>query len=562
MTSLFRLLGQSMPALNFKQIKWYAAIPSLLFLCLGIAFLPLAGVQEDEVYFATAIYHLPMATVFDARLFDRQIPLMLLSYLGALKSWIYYPIFDRIRPSYLTVRLPMLLVAAVSIWIFIWILERLHGRKVARVGGILLATDTIYLLTSVYDWGPVALQHLLALAGIAFLLRFHASGRPATLFWGFFWFGLAFWDKALFVWFFGGLLVAAIVLFPRELWSRCTPKNLGLAAAGLLLGALPLVAYNFASDFATFRSNSTFVLSQFPSRVHALRITWDGEILFEYMVHAPWAPGKINEPDSALFEASDEIESLVGFRYHYYNALEPAFLLAVALLPFIWRTRARKPALFCLIALAVAWLQMAFTKDAGLGAHHVVLLWPLPHWFLAVVFVEATAWRPLERKHAGAILLAILVGFLAIDNLLLTNEYYYQLSAYGATKSWDDAIFRLSDEAAHIQAPELAVYDWGILNPLVTLHRDRLPLYVADQSFLAPGIAEDDRKFFMKRLREDVWIGHTIDFQQLPGINDKILRTAREVGFEKRMIETIEDRNGRPVFEIFRFVPAAGSAPN
>jgi hypothetical protein len=29
---------------------------------------------------------------------------------------------------------------------------------------------------------------------------------------------------------------------------------------------------------------------------------------------------------------------------------------------------------------------------------------------------------------------------------------------------------------------------------------------------------------------------------------------AREAGFEKQIIETVPDRNGRPVFEIFRFV--------
>jgi hypothetical protein len=549
-----------MRAFNFKRFWWHSAVLPLLFLGLGLAFLPLVGIQEDEVYFGIAVYHLPEATVFDAHILNHEIPLMLLTYLGALKSWIYTPIFDRIRPSYLTVRLPMLLVAAFTIWLFIWLLEKMHGRKVAWVGGILLATDTTYLLTSCFDWGPVVLQHLLTLAGIAFLWKFRTTGKPWTLFWGCFWFGLAFWDKALFAWVFSGLVVAAIAVFPRELWSRCTPKNLSLAAAGLLLGALPLVAYNATSNLATFRSNSNFLLSQFPSRWHALRMTWDGQAFFEYMVHAPWAPGNIRDPDSNLFDISDEIHYLAGYRYHYYNALEPAFLLALLLTPFLWRTRARKPALFCLIAIAVAWLQMALTKDAGLGSHHIVLLWPLPHWFLAVVLMEAAAWRPLQWKHAGAILLAVLVALLAIDNVLLTNEYYYQLSAYGPTRSWSDAIFRLSDEATHITAPELAVDDWGILNPLIVLHRNRLPLYVVNDSFLAPGIAEDDRKFFLKRLTDDIWIGHTPAYQQLTGINDKMVRIAREAGFEKRMIETIPDRNGRPVFEIFRFVRADGAA--
>ena len=547
---------------KFKRFWWAGAIFPLLFLCLGLLFLPLAGIQADEVFFATAIFHLPLATVFGVRILGRQIPLMLLSYLGALKSWVYFPILDRIRPSYLTVRLPALLIGCVTVWLFIRLLKKLHGQKVAWVGGALLATDTMFLLTTCYDWGPVALQHLLSLAGIAFLVEFARGGRRSRLFWAFFWFGLAFWDKALFAWVFSGLMVATIVIFPRELWSRSSPKNLGLAAAGLLIGALPLVAYNFASNFTTWRSNSRFEIAQFPSRWNALRITWDGQILFDYLAHAPWAPGVMRVPDSRLFDLSEEIHHLAGFRLHYYNALEPGFLLALALLPLLWRTRARRVMLFCLIAMAVAWLQMAFTKDAGLGAHHVVLLWPLPHWFMAVAFVEASEWRPAVLKnawkHAGAIALAALVALLAVDNLLLTNEYYYQLAAYGANKSWDDAIFRLSEEAGHIQAPELAIYDWGIINQLVVLHRNRLPLYIADPGFLAPWTDDKARLYFRKRLAEDVWIGHTPPFQQLDDINGQLVRVARSNGFEKHMIETLADRNGRAVFEIFRFVPLGG----
>ncbi len=430
----------------------------------------------------------------------------------------------------------------------------------AWVGGVLLATDTVYLLTTCFDWGPVALQHLLSLAGLALLLKFVSSGRRSTLFWGFFLFGLAFWDKALFAWLFSGLAVATVVVFPRELWSRCNRGNLGLAAAGLIVGALPLVVYNLATNFETFRSNSSFVLSQFPSRLHALRMTMDGEILWDYMVHAPWAPGQARESDTSLEDFSEELHSAVGVRHHYHNAMEPAFWVGLALTPFLWFTSARRTILFCLIAMAVAWLQMAITKDAGLGAHHVVLLWPLPQWFLAVAFVQAAAWRPLAWKHAGAILLASAVLFLAVDNLLLTNEYFYQLSAYGPTKSWTDAIFRLSDEAGQIHAEHLVVDDWGILTQLLVLHRNRLPVYFADQSFLAPGIPDDDRNWFIRRLSEDVWIGHTTPFLQWTDANDRIVRVAREAGFEKQMISTVPDRNGRQVFEIFRFVRAGGVA--
>ena len=97
---------------NFKRLRWPAAILALLFFCLGLPFLPLAGLQDDEVLFGSAVFHVPGSARFEADLFDREIPLMLLSYLGALKTWIYFPILDRIRPSYLTIRLPVLLIGA------------------------------------------------------------------------------------------------------------------------------------------------------------------------------------------------------------------------------------------------------------------------------------------------------------------------------------------------------------------------------------------------------------------------------------------------------------------
>ena len=508
-----------------------ALLLPLVFLGLGLAVLPQPGIEDDEVLFAAPILHLPDAANFSVYVFHKQFPLMLLNYLGALKSWVYFPIFASAPPSVLTVRLPVLVIGSLTVLIFVWLLERTGGGIVAWFGGLLLATDTMFLFTTCFDWGPVALQHFLSMAGIALLWKFVTAGSRWALWGGFFSFGLALWDKALFVWLFSGLIVATIAIFPRELWSRLSARNLGLAAGGLCLGALPLLAYNAASNLATFRSNASFNLAQLPSRLHALRITWDGQILWGYMVHAPWSPGAPRAAATVLDWISGAVHSVAGFRYH--NELEPAFWIALALVPLLWFTRSRRTLLFCLIAMAVAWFQMAVTKDAGLGAHHVVLLWPLPHWFVAVALVEASRWKPLEWRRAGLVLLSAGMIFLAGENLLLTNEYLYQLTRYGSLGNWSDAIYQLADEVGRMEPAHFVADDWGIANGLGVLRGGNVSLLRTDD-------------WNGGRFAKDVWIGHA-------GASEKIIEAARTAGFEKQLIKTVPDRSGRPFFEIFRF---------
>ena len=142
-------------------------------------------------------------------------------------------------------------------------------------------------------------------------------------------FWTALWDKALFLWLFSGVIVATVVVFPRELWSRCSLKNIGLAVSGLCVGALPLVAYNVASNLETLRGSASFDLAQLPLRLHSLRIAWAGRIFWDSMIHAPWAPGAPREAGTALERMSAAVRSLAGV--HVHNALEPALWVALGL---------------------------------------------------------------------------------------------------------------------------------------------------------------------------------------------------------------------------------------
>lgn len=533
------LKPQSRRAISSRQVtlRWWAGIAfPLLFIGAGCCFLPYPGLHNDEVLFVTSQFHLPGAVQFEATLFNHSIPLMLMTYLGTLKAWLYAPVLALFEPSYLSVRLPVLLLGGLTVWLVIQLVETMHGRRAAWIAGLLLATDTLFVLTTCFDWGPVALQHFLLVAGLLLVAKFAASDRALALFCGFFCFGLGMWDKALFIWMLGGILVAAVVVFHREVWTRLTWKNVSVAAAGFCLGALPLLAYNASSSFATFRSNASFAFTDISPKVGVLRDNWSGKSLFGFLVNKTSADNP-REAQGPAEHFSFKVNSIFG--EHRSNRLEGAFLIALLLTPALWFTPARKPLAFCLIALAVAWFQMAITKDAGFSAHHVVLLWPIPHIFLAVAFAEAS----LRLRKIGEWVLLAATLYLAAGNLLLTNQYFYQMARYGPSSHWTDAIYELSRSVGELRLARLVIDDWGMLNQLLLLHRGQLPLdYVGDKFLVDRG-----------RLEQGLWVGHTTPYEEFRGVNDRVDKAAGAAGFRKEIIKVISDRNGRPVFEIFRF---------
>jgi len=465
---------------------------------------------------------------------------MLASYYGALKTWFCTPILHY-SVSYSSIRVPALLIGSLSILFFFPLVERLHSRRAAWLATLLLATDAVYLLTTCFDWGPVALQHLFLILGLFLAVLFVETGSAFALGGAFFVFGLALWDKALFIWIFSGIIVATIALFPKEVWKRLTPRTAKIALLAICLGSLPLIIYNATHRLATYRSNTNIVWNDFDQKFYVLRMSWKGPALFGYLVHNDDAHAR--SPANPLERWSFSVHSTFGD--HRENQTELALLAALLLVPVLWLTRARPVLLFVLLAAAIAWFEMAITRGAGGAAHHSVLLWPLPQLFLAVALAEASRFA----RRPGPWLISALTLYLVFQNLLVVNQYFYAMVRNGAAGSWTDAIYPLSDAVMEIPAGRIVVTDWGIRNPLELMHRGALTLIEADGSNKAAIFAN----------RESLWISHTDGNEQYLGVNARLAATLTSAGYQKQSVTTISDRNGRPIFELFRVIPGAPS---
>jgi 4-amino-4-deoxy-L-arabinose transferase-like glycosyltransferase len=515
--------------LNLKQPWWRPAACSLIFFLTGLTLLSYPGLQNDEALAAGPLYRLTNA-IDHIHLFGHDIPTMLMAYLGGLKTWIYAIVLRLFAPSYISIRVPALLIGSASVWMLFLLMEKIHSRPASWIAALVLATDPMFILTTTFDWGPVALQHLLGICGIFFIVRFHQHSRARDLAAGCFCFGLGFWDKALFAWLFGGLAVAVVVVYPRAVLRALSAKNVTVAALSLCLGAAPLIAFNVTTGFQTFHSTAGFTTNEMVPKVAELLSTWDGSALFGYLaaadtVHNPRQPG------NALERVSLEIHTLAGDRRR--DGLFLASLASFLLLPFLWRTPAFGTGLFCLIALAVAWFQMAITRGAG-AAHHVVLLWPVPMMLLGVVLAQ-------YPQYWGKITLTLLMA----SNLLVTNQYLYQMARNGSPGSWTDAINSLAAGLRSAHAGKIAVLDWGMTVPLDVLDRGRLPLVWSydlvsdgDTALLKdPGV---------------LWLSHTDGNELFPGANARFNTLAQRNGYRKEPVALYYDRNGRAVFQTFR----------
>ena len=77
-----------------KQSIRYSCLAWILctfFFLAGLAFIPLLGIEADEALFAQALYQ-PRTEAYSILIGKTRVPIMVMTYVGAVKAWIYGPL--------------------------------------------------------------------------------------------------------------------------------------------------------------------------------------------------------------------------------------------------------------------------------------------------------------------------------------------------------------------------------------------------------------------------------------------------------------------------------------
>lgn len=518
-----------------------------LFFVMGVAFIPLTGVQYDEVLFVAAFIS-PVHIEFNADLFGHNVPLMLMTYLGTLKAFIMQPIFDLAGYNHRTLRFPPLIFATFSVALFFLALRRLVSLRIALITGLLLITDAAYLLTSVYDWGPVALQHLFLCAILYGGVRYSEDGSRRWLILAGFATGLALWDKAVSVWIFAGGGLALMLVFRTEVLRIL--KQPRLAAALILpalVGGAPLIYYNIAAPMATALKIVSGDNPPMMFKVRTMDGTLNGGGLLGYIVRdVPQGRPLQLRP---LQRASLWLSAATGSpRRSFQQVLLVGCFLALPMM--LWSPH-RRAALLAALAFLFSWALMLLTTGAGGSLHHTILLWPLPQLLAGLTLAELARRMPERGFAVGAAAFLFAIA----TNLAVVNQHYAQFAAYGPTSTWTNAARPLAEALGRMQGRLAYPVDWGVSQQLDFYGGGRLGLVRGAEGAPLHLDDPDPRRFVEAWLArpELVFVTHTEGNEAFKGVSARLIEAATQLGYHNNLLQVIFDSHGVPIFEIHEF---------
>ena len=406
----------------------------------------------------------------------------------------------------------------------------------------LLATDLNFLLASVFDWGPVVLQNFLLAAALYFALVY--SKKTIGIFIAAFACGLALWDKAIFFWIFSSLIFSGALFGLRVLRRELTPGRLGLATVALLIGAAPIVVYNLEHHSQTFTANAKFSFADVGPKFTFLRIAVNNQAFKNFFVDESMmaAPTTSAKSQGALYS--------LGLRSHGRSSWRSGLFVFLSLGGVVVaRSGKRRLILWLEVAVILAWMQAAITRDAGGFVDDVVIFYPFVFIALGICGDEV-AWR----LQAWGSLFLVATGLLICGlGLNVINAQYTDFQRFSPSTFWTDADRVLAQYLAVHKDRRILIGDWGIATQADVRTRGVLPL--EEISFILKDGVVPGQQIQDWTKAKSLIVMHTAEHTMFPGQNGKLATLAKAHGLAIAPVKIISDQGGHPMFEIDELSP-------
>lgn len=478
---------------------------------------------------------------------DRPLPIMIIPYIGPVKTLAHIPVLALLGISPVTVRLLPVLVCLVSV-LLAWILCRaLWDRWVANATILLLALDPAWVYALTRDVGPASLAVLLKLVAVLLGFRWWRTGGLASLGGAAFALGLGVSHKVDFLWVVAGLLLPLAILALRGLRERLSarPAASALVAVGsFLVGAVPVVAFNVATGGRTFAPFLRDLLVTGRSQ-HLGRFVPAIRTRLEQM----WGLLSGGEVHGLFFGSPGPAagESWI---------LAPSLAVAVAVVFLSVREihdrlvagrRGDRPTAGVLLHLLIVLVASSFSPWE-FNSHHLLTLWPVPPLLVALALRDlAPAVAPSSPIRRGAAVL--LVTVVLASQLTIVVGIDRRLRSTGGVGFWSDAIYRLAEDLEERREP-VVLLDWGFTNNLIVLTEGRLPMVPAYREMWRH---EPSPELFGPYVAEgSLYLLHSPEFSRYPVVHRYLRELTARKGLVQKTVERYHQRDGRELYRLIR----------
>ena len=457
---------------------WLALGAAFVFVSIAAYRIQLPGLYYDELAFVNAAQGGADDTFIHMRL--SSVPFLIFPYMGALKAWIYAPVFRFFGVSALTIRLPAILLAAITLLIFFQTLRAKIGPVWASVTVWIMAVDPVNLFPSRLDWGPTVVTHLFQAAILALWFSYRDKPRPWKIVLICICAGLGFFDRFNFIWLLSAFAIGICLCYPdslQNLWVS-TPRFTRWVAIILALLALGVMLYLILPLLLNAHQPTPAHTTNLQVKWHALADTLSGAAVAHLIFNN--AAGIIRFGSYWL---------IVGAGFLALTCLFLPMSSAVA-------RENRKNGLFCFLIGFLIFVQIVITPQAG-GPHHYAMIFPWPLLALALLGKSVyTRFATTNFRRVGASLLGTAAVCVFIVNVHNTAEYLCHFAGNpNYNPRWSPEIYSLSHYLNEhgVQMKSIICVDWGLHTQLHALAPKKLRRRIHDDWPIFQTLSEKDK---------------------------------------------------------------------
>jgi hypothetical protein len=490
------------------------------------------AVHYDEALYVNAALGGIDQTTFMTKSFG-PIPILLMPYIGALKSYLYYPIFGFFGVSPITMRLPMIFVTASALYLLHLFLRRRLGDLLAICVLLITAFNASFVIFTRLDFGPVVLDFLLKIVALYLLVQFvqKQTIKPLLLFWAVIFLGV--FNKLNFIWYMNAFVVAFVMVWGKTVWHKLGGRDKKRFIAISALGFLICSGYSLLIS-KTYTIGSTFGFVGVQSALSNLKSLVAGNWFYEYAFSS--AP-------LGAWWALYFVVSIIG---------------GGALL--LWRDKSKTERSLMIKSLfafsgytsLILLAQLVVTRQATAGWHYFSL-----YPFLSILFVLSlyVILRNVlkNQQQIGRALLVVLVILIGLYQLNIYRSYIAVLDKPTVNNSWSPALYGLLDFTRSHKNAQFISLDWGIHVQLIAL--DPIPNKYFE--LMGPLVIEDptiNQRLYQTYIHDKpnaYYITHTGDKQSFPVTKTQFLKLAQQHGY--KVSETVHISDGQTsVFDIYK----------